>query len=355
MGPTGTAIYRTAARVLASTVLSGSNVQSVMVRRSVAAGEAEFPFSDLDLEIVVAHTGTAEMLALLRRYRCALVLFPRLGESFVVTVEDALEKALLDPYRASLDRRASLLVRGPGVVVPRLPVGKHDAARRLVFWFEHYLPRALRQGQRRNAEKFVLEMRNAWGVMAGQWEEPLLTRAETRRRTGTVGPDAFQQCCACVEQAAACLGVAAPRLRDRVDLPGVTIVPDPVWPLDPPATGMVVTPAALQLLLETQNPLLWMEHGEQLQALGFREPARAVWLRACRRLLGFERLRGPAFLGEPVGAPAARLRRVERALHQVEPARASEDSARSYYQREYPVLLDKARRLRHIGESLHGW
>src|SRR6187399_2371678 len=89
-----TAIYRAAARVLGRTLLASPAVRTIYIRRSVAAGEAVFPLSDLDLAMVVDPVAGADIEALRRRYRLARVAFPRLGECQLFTSEDLLEFAI---------------------------------------------------------------------------------------------------------------------------------------------------------------------------------------------------------------------------------------------------------------------
>ncbi len=305
-------IYIQAGRFVAKQLLAIPEVISIYARRSVAAGEAEFPWSDLDLEVLVADTSPATMLRLLRQFRRAKICFPRLGESFVLTREEAITKAKLDPYRASLDRRAAILLHGEPFEIPELPIPKREAARRLIFWFENFIDTAVRTRNRRNLAKFTLEIRNAFGVVSGQWQEPLLTRRETLQRSGPLPEDLLAECHRLADQAAGILGHNS---RDA-------------------------------LLMHIQNPFLW------LQDSGTAKPPLEAYQQAARRYLSPERLRGPVFLGEGVTAPAARLAKVQRAFELPAPNMASAvtsvaTSARDYYANEYPRLIALRNELAH--------
>jgi hypothetical protein len=300
--------YIQAGRFVAKRFLAIPEVISIRARRSVAAGEAEFPWSDLDLEVLVADTSPATMLTLLRRFRMAKSCFPRLGESFVLTPDEAIAKAKLDPYRASLDRRAAILLHGAPIEIPVLPIPKREAARRLIFWFEHFIDTAVQTRNRRNLAKFLLEIRNASGVLNGQWPEPLLTRQETLQRTGPLPLDILAECHRLADQAANILGYAS---REA-------------------------------LLMHVQNPFLWRE------GLGISKPAMEAFQQAARRYLSPERLRGPVFLGEGVTAPAARLSKVQNAFRLPAPyVKSAATSARDYYANEYPRLTALRNELAH--------
>lgn len=187
-------LYELAAKAVAP-ILRLPFVESIYIRRSVAAGEAVFPWSDLDLGMVISDCSGEELYALWRRFRIAKLLFPRLGECLVATAEELAEMSAMDPYRASLDRRFTIVVSGGRPPIPELPISKMAAARRLVFWFEHYLPLAIRQKNLRNQDKFVKEMANALGVVEGRWPEPLRSRAETQLPAELPAGSAFEQCC----------------------------------------------------------------------------------------------------------------------------------------------------------------
>ncbi|MBL8216190.1 MAG: hypothetical protein JNK87_36055 [Bryobacterales bacterium] len=351
-------IYTGAARALAP-LLHLPFVQSVYIRRSVAAGEAEFPWSDLDLGLAIRDTLGSGLFSLWRRFRLAQALFPRLGECQIATAEELAEMAGMDPYRASLDRRFAIVVAGTPPPIPHLPVPRQAAARRLIFWFEHYLPRALRAGSVRNQRKFVKEMANALGVVEGRWPEPLRKRAEAALPDGLPAGSPFFQCCLLAERAQRLLRPPAPVLKDVVRLPSLLLLPaadSPVPDSLPPRT-IVATPAVLDLLLATQSPFLWSRHGAALEPLGFTPPPLEVWREACLRQASGERLRLPGF-GEngPIDY-AARLARAEAIAAEVlsgripsapvrVPEAAPAASLKTYYCQEYDALAARARVLR---------
>jgi hypothetical protein len=292
-------IYANAGRLIAKRFFNAPQVLAVYARRSVAAGEAVFPWSDLDLEILVNDTSAPTLLSLLNQFQKAKLYFPRLGESFVVTPEEAVAKAKLDPYRASLDRRAALLLHGHHYPLPHLPIPRQEAARRLIFWFEHFIPTAIQTNNRRNQRKFLLEIRNAFGVLNGDWPEPFLTRRETQAHTGPMPDNPIAECRRLALEAAQMLGHASQEA----------------------------------LLIHTQNPFLWTA------STNIPRPPHEVFLHATRRYLSPERLRAPGFLGEAIHAPAIRLAKVQRALERPTPHATSHvKTLRDYYTNEYPRL-----------------
>jgi predicted nucleotidyltransferase len=338
-----TGFYLAAGRALSRVFFNAPWVRAVYARRSVAAGEAEFPWSDLDLAIVLREADGEKLEQLRRRYGLARAAFPRLGECIVYRAEEMAEAAAADPYRASLDRRLGRLLGGEEIVFPEASIPPWEAARRVVFWLEAFIPRAVREGNRRNLRKFTLEMANALGVLEGRWEEPLATRRETELRCGRLEGDGIGACFAMAARALARLGLKAPALSAPLALPGMIVTPEPArasWD-----GGCVVTPEALAALMETQNPGLWRKHGEALARAGFAAPSAEAWRRAARRWLEASRLRGPGFAERGTEAAVERLRLAAEALGVPEPALAAPPVGR-YYRERYDRLEEYAAGLR---------
>src|SRR3990170_2820050 len=89
----GNTVYRAIAKLTASALGSCDIVQSVFLRRSVAAGEVSFGRSDIDLTVVIrSPLSTPEeaetILALNQRCRLIRALVPVLGEVEVGTLEE---------------------------------------------------------------------------------------------------------------------------------------------------------------------------------------------------------------------------------------------------------------------------
>lgn len=341
-----TAIYRTAARLLGRTLLSSPIVRSIYVRRSVAAGEAEFPRSDLDLAMVIEPAPGVEIEALRRRYRRARVAFPRLGECQLFTPADLDEFALTDPYRASLDRRCGITVAGASPKIRAVPIPPLETARRLAFWFEHFIPTARRTRNLRNLRKFAIEMVNALGVLDGRWSEPLTSRRETQARASLTAGDHFAVCLELAAQAHALVRPPAPQLRaplrvgDRVVAPTIGAALESTAPT-------VLTAEVLDLLLHTQSPWLWHAHADVLAPAGFVEPGRAAWVAAARRYAGGERVRGPGFLESGTASAFARLRASAAVLGGEPPLVATATpSVSDYYRGPYDQLVVWAESLR---------
>ena len=342
-------IYRTAAYVLSRAFLDAPMVRTAYIRRSVAAGEAVFPWSDLDLAIVVSDASGSAINRLRRRYQWARAAFPRLGECQVFTAEDLAEIAETDPYRSSLDRRFGVTALGPPPEIPVTAVSPVQAARRLVFWFDEYVPRAIQQGNRRNMRKFALEMANALGVLEGRWAEPLISRTETAARWGPIEGDSLTACFALAEKAHRLLRPPAPKLSRALELPGLTVAP--AGAAAPRDGRKLMTPEVLDLMLQTQNPSIWREHGETLAAAGFEAPSQAAWLAAARRWAAGERLRGPGFLERGTGPAIARLRRSARILEREPPASVEGLSVGRYYEQAYEGLSQQACALRTLARK----
>jgi hypothetical protein len=129
--------------------------------------------------------------------------------------------------------------------------------------------------------------------------------------------------------------------------------------------GMVVTPESLDLLLQSQRPGIWLDHGETLSGLGFEPPSRDAWIRSARRLASVLWLRGPGFFEARNGQQEQRLYAARHILNAIEsgmpppplttankPPRAG--GARSYYLCLYDGLAAEAKTLRDRACQLEG-
>ena len=355
-------LYEAAGRIVAP-LLRLKFVNQIYIRRSVAAGEAEFPWSDLDLGLVIGPASGADLWGLWRRFQMANLAFPRMGECQIATAAELAEMTEMDPYRGSLDRRYSIALVGGPPPIPALPVTPAAAARRLVFWFEHYLPLAMRENNGRNQRKFVREMANALGVVEGRRAEPLRSRREADVPAELHALPPFAQCCAMAERAHSLLRGPAPKVTELVRLPGLILVPNAQTSVPEfPAKTMVVTPEVLDLLLATQSPGLWLKYGEALKDLGFAAPQRQVWRAWCYRQLSGERFRLPGFGETGPIEQANRLASAEAILEALEADRTPEAGVvrpvvasrnlRSYYQRDYDRLAERAANLRQAVRAL---
>lgn len=391
-------VYELAAFGLARSVLTTDAVQGIYVRRSVASGEATLPRSDIDLAIVLNPSPAVEnealsMLALRTRYRAGRCLFPRLGEALVHTPEELIAASAGDPYRASIDRRCRLVVSGHPTAIPQVPIRSHDAARRLVFWFDRYIPDAIRARDHRNLRKFALEIWNAWRVLSGAFAEPLLTRAASREdwcssehasmlAEAERSPEAaFGVCLQLAEWAHALVLPALPRPNRAATLepaaipggmpPRVEILPSAgaLPSREALARGTYAfTAEVLDLLIHFQHPLWWLGLGSQAVELGLASPRVDEWLRACLRFTGGERLRAPGFSESSVGAHAERLALVDAVVASIAAGRPPGEgglafpdlpptrglSVEHYYRERFATLSRHAASLRHRIQALYG-
>lgn len=333
------------------------------MRRSVASGDAVFPLSDLDFDITVDDACGASLERLRARYQIARCVFPRTGQCFVIHNDDLEELAATEPYRASINRRCFFMARGEVPRWPAYPILPSEAARRVVFWLQDFFPLAVRSGWRRHQRKFYLEMCNALGVLEGRWNEPLISLRDVSRAC-PAPKRLFVEGLQLAARASNALGRVPPHVERAVCLAGLTILTraDEPWPESAmTGRGPVVTAAALDLLLQTQCPWLWMEHGTELARMGFEPPSRFAWIRAARRLAGVLWLRGPGFF-EPrsrqqdwrVSVARSILDSVERSEtpRSVTMPETRMDGARSYYLRTYDRLSDEAAELRARARAL---
>jgi hypothetical protein len=352
----GIALYRIAARVLAATVLDSPDIAAVCVRRSVASGEATFPLSDLDFDLTITADRGETMARVWRRYRLARLLFPRTGQCFVLTAGDVETVAALEPYRAALNRRCGLAVRGSLPYWPERALAPMELARRVVFWLEEYFPTAVRTGHRRNQRKFLLEMYNALGVLERRWSEPRITLGEVERAyEREVGTTPFAAGLEAARRALAYLDLEAPLVTELIELPGLTILPRAEHPWPASSRGVVATPEALVLLLRTQRPMLWLEHGAVLAALGFSAPPPDAWFGVARRLTSPQWPRGPGFFEPLSGAPRSRAALAEHLAGALESGRLrpappapgeAAATTTAYYEQVYDGLAARTRALR---------
>ena len=348
-------VYSTAARILGRTLLGLPIVRSIYIRRSVAAGEAVFPFSDLDLSIVIDPCPGTVIDELRARYDLARLAFPRLGECHIYTTEDFAEFPEVDPYRASLDRRYAVAVYGDPPTIPIQPIPVTETGRRLVFWFDDYIQRARLLRNRHNLRKFALEIANALGVLERRWHEPLTSRRETSLRFALPSADPFE---ACLILAARAHSLLRPSLRvgpGSLTLPGLVVTTGASE--TPPRKGVkVMSPEVLDLLIHLQDPSLWEIGAERLRQVGFRPPTPRSWLLAARRWASGDKLRGPGFRTKSPGQVIARLENSARILGVSFPSESSTPPrhVRAYYLQHYDRLSTFAAVLRKVATAKLG-
>jgi hypothetical protein len=365
-----TAAYRRLAAAVGWWLGRADGVETVYVRRSVASGEASFPRSDVDLGIVVRDASPAVVGGLAGRVARLRRLLPALG---VVQVHD--EAGLvgwtrLDTYRGSIDRRADFSVHGPAPAIPSVPVEQRHALGRLAFWLETLVPRAIRRGDVANLRKFALEAVGAHAVVVGALAEPPLRRAESLRlpaarflpTTGhldswlraffDVGDDAHAV-------ARPQLG-AVPAGSYELTLPGsgrrarLLVLESAGAELPAEARApetVVVTAAALDLLVSCVNPALWWALPDELAAC-VRTPEPDALHHFARSQTALWRLCGPGFYAGPLRGPARRVAlasdlaagltdRRDWRPPEPEPALVP-SSRRDYYDRVFPRLRAEA-------------
>jgi predicted nucleotidyltransferase len=362
MGALSVGSYRLAARAASSVLGRRPGVRAVYLRRGAAVGEVAFARSDIDLTIVIdADAELVSLSAVVSRLRRVVQV---LGECLVFEPEDLDRWHQTDPYRASQDRRTAISLHGPPPRILRRRIAPEQAARRCAFLLEHYLPIAVRRGDRRNLLKFALDMWTAHGVATGALEEPYLTRrqAADAYRVPRNVDGLLASCLAAAESTHAALlpplPPAATPAPFRVSLPPTyeprtfVLLSRPNAPLPRAAAApnaFIATIAALDLYVHCVNPFAACALPREL---GLGEPPAAAFERACRFYGAPHRLREPGFVGGNWQAALARLDTVAHTVRQLQagasprslgmPELPKVKSIRDYYARVYPTARDRA-------------
>jgi predicted nucleotidyltransferase len=376
-------MYRRIAKVAARLLGRSELVETVYIRRSVAAGEVVFGRSDIDLGIVVkaeAEASGEALLSLARRFQAVRRAVPLVGEGEVRTPRDVERWIRTDTYRGSLERRVDILAYGKPLGIPPLPVAPEHAARWVTLWLEHHFPRAVQQGNARNLRKFAAEMWNAYATATGILEEPLPSRAATVEQLRESGELDLREATP-EETVAFCLQLAE-TFRDRgrrrpalgklarpvifrAVLPPLfeprtfVVVPEPGWPLPPEAfqtDSFVSTPEALDLYVHDVNGYAFSVVPQELRDLGLCAPERAELVRSCRHYGSGHYIRSPGFLKQTaaIGSPQQRVSALQQALTPLEQGEVpgplsapvtSVTGMRDYYRVVYPPLCAEFDRL----------
>jgi len=349
------AIYTRAAKVLSRFLLGTSIVRSIYIRRSVAAGEALFPLSDLDLSFIIEPSSGAEINRLRARDTRARLAFPRLGECQIYTEDELAELIDLDPYRATLDRRYAIAVYGDAPTIPNRPIPRTETGRRLVFWFEHYIELARLQRNQRNMRKFALEIANALGVLEHRWNEPLTTRHETEHRIELPSADPFQSCLTLTARGHALLRPKLNVSTSPIQLSNLVITPTPAK-IAPRKNLKVMTPEVFDLIVHLQDPSLWDLAADRFKKAGYAPPNRRERLLAARRWASGDKLRFPGFHTTTASQLMPRLAAAAEVLDLEVPFTpvSTPINAQTYYNRYYDRLVPFAAGLRkHATEQLN--
>jgi len=316
-----TRLYLLAARAIAAVLARHEIVETIFVRRSVASGEVDFGRSDIDFSIVIRDSASGQALSsLTNSFRALRFPFPILGQAQVYDGLDLRTWWHTDPYRARIDGQAGIVLHGPPVTIPHLPVRRDQAAWRAVFWLDGYIPRAFRLGIRRDLRKLAIEMWNAYATASGLAAEPFVRRSDALRAwSGQPGfPAQALKSNSRRRLLAVCLSVAGdlhrfllPSLRPlryavvwRTQLPPtwaetvLVVVPRSDAELPPEAglpNALLLTPEALHLYIEYVNPFADWVLPSSLRDLGIPHPSRAAFVRACRNHGASFRTRSPGF------------------------------------------------------------
>jgi hypothetical protein len=387
----GNRVYRAVARLVGAALGSLDFVESVYVRRAVATGEVSFGRSDIDLSVVIRSPLSApgdipKMLSLCRRFRLLRRLLPIVGECLVYTPEELERSFRTDPYRASLDRRAIMVVHGTRPRIPPLPIRSEHAVGSLASWFYHYLPAAVRRRSRRNLRKLALEVWNACATAAGEISEPYLTRREVeaawrsaepaRVRSGLGDPDrALAVICELVADLHGRLRPPLISLRRplilRIWRRTCVVLPGPGFPLPPEAfqpDSFLCTPEILDFYIHSVSAFSYPILPPEVIELGILPPGCDAFVRSCRPSVDAHLLRSPGFVGKhsaAVGVAGALSRtgqlvgylargeippRVEK--HLDDAFRGPPSSCADYYRRWYARLCEQYQQIWSVLDGL---
>jgi len=279
-----------------------------------------------------------------------------------------------DTYRASIERRGAVPLRGEPLAIPELPVRPEHAARRCVGWLDENLATVLAAGDVRRLRNGALEMWNAMATAAGILPEPLLSHEDMAAQCKDERLSAHEPS----RLAALCFHVARelhqrllPPLKTmpewrlfEVRLPPtfprrtVSVIPNAETPLPKQARrpdALTLTPEALHLYLEYVNPFAAAAlPAHFLSGLGIGQPTHDAFVRACRNYGAAFRTRAPGFENRHT-APALAMMRC--CLHAIRflregrkpPALTPEEgrpaSVTAYYAHVYPLLHADCERL----------
>lgn len=318
--------YLFLARQIARFLAQSEIVHSVFLRRSLAAGEASFPRSDIDLSLIFdracAEPGqVGPLLELNRRVRRLRRVFPILGQIETQTLGELPKWFRLEPTRESVNRRAAILLAGEPFPIPALPIPPENAAQRFAFWLESYAPRAINTGNRRNLWKFAVEMWSTSATARGQFPEPHVSRREAFQAWGAAAPRPDAPLESLLD---ALFGTAAelhrhllPPLRPLQRPVEVEVVLPPslatrrlvLVPSSNPAaclshlhpTGSYFTPEAFEIYLRWTNPFLYDALPTRFLDLGFQRPPLTSYENAIERWTCGILARKPGFGARDMG------------------------------------------------------
>lgn len=378
--------YLAAARGLARAIARHSIVRSITLRRSIAAGEARFGRSDIDLGIVLHSAGvtpaeTRQLCALNRTVRRLRLVCPWLGQCEAIASNELPEWAELESFKVGLDLDNALLLYGAPVEFPRYPVTPEQAAYRTAFWFENYLPRALRTGHRTNLWKFTLEMWTTCNLGLGRRITPHLRRSDTLAEwrlheplSDLPTPDWpasrlwLRMMALTAELHSSLLDplrAPAQPLSHSLSLPPSfarrTLLVGTAEQLASritrfPADTLPLTPEALGLYLEYLNPALYELLPPGVRTLGFPRPSRGAWQAVLRRWSCPTLARKPGFGSRDFGTAPRHVLYAHRVaaataigdapamirLEELGPAAQSPQAFGHYFINHYPAVLAAA-------------
>ena len=376
--------YREAARWTAALLQPAEIVRSVLVHRSIAAGEVTFPYSDIDLMVIVRQPQAesmdgAELLDLYKRVRWLRWLNPRLGHVEIHDQEGFESWFHTDTFRGSKERRCATLLCGEPVSMPEVPIRREDALRRFALWPYYFLSPAILQRNSRNLRKVALEMWSAYATATGLISEPFLTRRDTEAFCRTASEssipgdlkqarDALTFLFRTAEQLHEKLLPPLPRLQEPIieRIPILTFgrtlsfvvlpradSPLPEGKLNP---GMsFFTPELLDICVQFAAPNLYWSLTPALLATGIRQPSAAAFLQSAQYYTHSVMLRNPGFTVNSTVFPLelnAITRHITKQLakgvipgppDETDAAVLSPPSIGEYYRNFYPRLMAEYR------------
>jgi predicted nucleotidyltransferase len=372
--------YREVAGSAAALLGSSEIVRSVLVHRSVAAGEVTLGFSDIDLIVIVREPRSEsmdgpELLDLYERVRRLRRIIPRLGQIEIHDPRGFQSWFHLDTFRGSQERRSATLLCGEPVEMPEVSVRREDALRRFALSPYYFLPPAIVRQGRRSLRNIALEMWGACATATGLVTEPFLTRRATEEYCRSQPDGCIPGDLKRARSAQTFLFRTAEELHRRL-LPPLARIREPILegvPLRPGAKARPVvvlprpdsplpdvkldpvmsffTPELLDLCIQFALPYLYWTLSPALLDLGIRQPTSAAFLQYARYYTHSVMLRVPGFgAGNATYPFALNVRTAHIARHlergEIPTAPDAEGCARTpslsiaeYYRSAYPGLL----------------
>ena len=381
--------YRSLARLGAKALGTSPIVQSVLLHRSVAAGEVSFARSDIDLMVIIRKPrgpdlDAAELWKLCLKNSRLRSCLPVFGHVEVHDPDGLEEWDRADTYWASIRRHTSQRLYGIPIEASPTAIRRVHAVLRFCLLPHYFLSAAVLGRNRRNLRKIALDMWNACMTAMGRIAEPFPTRRETEEfllasddgfsaaRLRDDAGYALQFILHTSQQLHAHLlpplraaeepVIFEARLPPSFHLVKFVVLPGSRPNLSPVAlaeNSVVTNAELLDLYIHYANCFAYEILPRDLIRRGFERPGLESAIRTCRYEFHSYWLRAPGFINEHSGRPYARMYAFGNTLDRLESGDTASrfdpsyvkryqemrPSVADYYQFHYARLLEQQERL----------